>query len=116
MLAGHWQAASFDEDRPLRCRELMKVTSFLPSLFLDASCFTYESGQAFLDLTLSVHTSRDHSANAVYSGISSDAMLQTNMASAMEISQRELFFATGNTVICVTGSLHAVSAAQEFVQ
>lgn len=25
MLVGHWQAASFDEDVPLRCRELMKV-------------------------------------------------------------------------------------------
>ena len=43
-------------------------------------------------------------------------MLQTNMASAMEISQRELFFADGRAVICVTGSLHAVSAAQEYVQ
>ena len=27
MLAGHWQAASFDDEKPLRCRELMKVDS-----------------------------------------------------------------------------------------
>ena len=42
-------------------------------------------------------------------------MLQANMASAMEISQRELGFAGGKAVICVTGSLHAISAAQQYV-
>lgn len=40
--------------------------------------------------------------------------MQTNMAAAMEASMRELAFANGNAVICVTGSLHAVSAARHF--
>lgn len=30
MLAAYWQASSFAEDRPLRCRELMKVTTLAP--------------------------------------------------------------------------------------
>jgi len=62
MLAGHWQAAGFedDDDKPFRCREL----------------------------------------------------IQANMLSALEVSQRELFSCPGHGIICVTGSLHAVGAVQ----
>lgn len=42
--------------------------------------------------------------------------VQTNMASAMEATLRELYFADGKAVLCITGSLHAVSAAYEYVQ
>jgi hypothetical protein len=34
------------------------------------------------------------------------------MISALEASQRELFSCEGDGVVCVTGSLHAVGAAQ----
>lgn len=39
--------------------------------------------------------------------------VQTNMASAMEATLRELYFADGNAVVCLTGSLHVISAAQD---